>query len=136
GIYSAHLDESLRIRSFQLLLRSPQDVEVISRAPFLTARRAAWLLAIMGLMLIVPLAWVRVLRGQVQRRTHELRQEIEERKQAEFDLKNEIEERKRLEQEALVTHKKLLVASRQAGKAEVATSVLHNVGNVLNSVNV
>ena len=26
--------------------------------------------------------------------------------------------------------------SRQAGMAEVATSILHNVGNVLNSVNV
>lgn len=34
------------------------------------------------------------------------------------------------------THRDLLVASRQAGMAEVATSVLHNVGNVLNSVNV
>jgi len=33
-------------------------------------------------------------------------------------------------------HKQLLDASRQAGMAEVATSVLHNVGNVLNSVNV
>jgi signal transduction histidine kinase len=32
--------------------------------------------------------------------------------------------------------KQLLQASRQAGMAEVATSVLHNVGNVLNSVNV
>ncbi len=32
--------------------------------------------------------------------------------------------------------KQLLEASRQAGMAEVATSVLHNVGNVLNSVNV
>jgi len=28
-----------------------------------------------------------------------------------------------------------LDASRQAGQAEVASSVLHNVGNVLNSVN-
>jgi len=34
------------------------------------------------------------------------------------------------------THKDLVGASRQAGMAEVATSVLHNVGNVLNSVNV
>ena len=34
------------------------------------------------------------------------------------------------------THRKLVAASRQAGMAEVATSVLHNVGNVLNSVNV
>ena len=33
-------------------------------------------------------------------------------------------------------HKRLLETSRQAGMAEVATSVLHNVGNVLNSVNV
>jgi PAS domain S-box-containing protein len=33
-------------------------------------------------------------------------------------------------------HKQLMNASRQAGMAEVATSVLHNVGNVLNSVNV
>ena len=33
-------------------------------------------------------------------------------------------------------HKQLLATSRQAGMAEVATSVLHNVGNVLNSVNV
>lgn len=33
-------------------------------------------------------------------------------------------------------HCKLLSVSRQAGMAEVATGVLHNVGNVLNSVNV
>jgi C4-dicarboxylate-specific signal transduction histidine kinase len=33
------------------------------------------------------------------------------------------------------SHKELAEASRLAGMAEVATSVLHNVGNVLNSVN-
>jgi signal transduction histidine kinase len=33
-------------------------------------------------------------------------------------------------------HRQLLDVSRQAGMAEVATSVLHNVGNVLNSVNI
>ena len=33
-------------------------------------------------------------------------------------------------------HKDLVRASRVAGMAEVATSVLHNVGNVLNSINV
>ena len=33
-------------------------------------------------------------------------------------------------------HRKLVVAARQAGMAEVAIGVLHNVGNVLNSVNV
>jgi signal transduction histidine kinase len=33
-------------------------------------------------------------------------------------------------------HQALVVTSRQAGMAEIATNVLHNVGNVLNSVNV
>jgi PAS domain S-box-containing protein len=33
-------------------------------------------------------------------------------------------------------HKQLMAASREAGMAEVATNVLHNVGNILNSVNI
>ena len=48
----------------------------------------------------------------------------------------DITERRRAEEELERVHKQLLVASRQAGMAEVATNVLHNVGNVLNSVNV
>jgi PAS domain S-box-containing protein len=48
----------------------------------------------------------------------------------------DITERRRAEQEFDHVHKQLLVASRHAGMAEVATNVLHNVGNVLNSVNV
>ncbi len=51
-------------------------------------------------------------------------------------LREEIAERKRFEQEADKMNQQLIVASREAGMAEVATSVLHNVGNVLNSVNV
>jgi len=48
----------------------------------------------------------------------------------------DITERRFAEQELEEVHKQLLIASRQAGMAEVATNVLHNVGNVLNSVNV
>jgi PAS domain S-box-containing protein len=44
--------------------------------------------------------------------------------------------RKRAEAELAKLHAQMLVTSRQAGMAEVATGVLHNVGNVLNSVNV
>jgi PAS domain S-box-containing protein len=33
-------------------------------------------------------------------------------------------------------HRQLVDASRDAGRADVATSVLHNIGNVLNSVNI
>ena len=51
-------------------------------------------------------------------------------------LRHEIEERARAEQEVDQLHKQVLATSRQAGMAEVATGVLHNVGNVLNSVNI
>jgi signal transduction histidine kinase len=42
----------------------------------------------------------------------------------------------RAQAELQEAHQALMRASRQAGMAEVASSVLHNVGNVLNSVNV
>jgi PAS domain S-box-containing protein len=45
-------------------------------------------------------------------------------------------ERKRADLELERVHKQLMTASRQAGMAEVATNVLHNVGNILNSVNI
>jgi len=48
----------------------------------------------------------------------------------------DITERRQADAELEQVHKQLLVASRHAGMAEVATNVLHNVGNVLNSVNV
>jgi signal transduction histidine kinase len=45
-------------------------------------------------------------------------------------------ERKKAEADREELNNRLLTASRHAGMAEVATGVLHNVGNVLNSVNV
>ena len=48
----------------------------------------------------------------------------------------DITERKNAEEELEKVNRELLDTSRQAGMAEVATGVLHNVGNVLNSVNV
>lgn len=51
-------------------------------------------------------------------------------------ISEDITERKRAERELERIQRQLVSASRQAGMAEVATGVLHNVGNVLNSVNV
>lgn len=45
-------------------------------------------------------------------------------------------ERKYQELELERVNKELITASREAGMAEVATNVLHNVGNILNSVNI
>lgn len=51
-------------------------------------------------------------------------------------LQREVVERQRAEEAIKSLQPRLIEASRQAGRAEVATGVLHNVGNVLNSVNV
>ena len=51
-------------------------------------------------------------------------------------MAEEINERERLGKEKDRIHRELLATSRQAGMAEIATGVLHNVGNVLNSVNI
>jgi PAS domain S-box-containing protein len=51
-------------------------------------------------------------------------------------IHRDITERKHMEEDVEQSHKQLLQVSRKAGMAEVASSVLHNVGNVLNSVNV
>jgi signal transduction histidine kinase len=64
-----------------------------------------------------------------------------EQARAEAEAGRQVTQRLMQEQQAAAAelqnvHKQLLDASRQAGMAEVATGVLHNVGNVLNSVNV
>jgi C4-dicarboxylate-specific signal transduction histidine kinase len=69
------------------------------------------------------------LEKRVEERTSEL-------KKANADLSREIASREKAQRELEATHRQLLQISRQAGMAEVATGVLHNVGNVLNSVNV
>jgi PAS domain S-box-containing protein len=51
-------------------------------------------------------------------------------------LGTDITHRKEAEAEREKLNRALMTTSRQAGMAEVATGVLHNVGNVLNSVNV
>ena len=48
----------------------------------------------------------------------------------------DITDRKRMEDDQQKLHEQLLDTSRQLGMAEVASDVLHNVGNVLNSINV
>ena len=53
-----------------------------------------------------------------------------------YGISKDITGIKEAEEKLNAVHLQLVHASRQAGMAEVATGVLHNVGNVLNSVNV
>ena len=51
-------------------------------------------------------------------------------------LASALTSRSRVERELAESTRRLLETSRHAGMAEIATGVLHNVGNVLNSINV
>lgn len=53
-----------------------------------------------------------------------------------FGISKDVTEIKEAEAKLDQVNKQLVEASRKAGMAEIASSVLHNVGNVLNSINV
>jgi len=76
----------------------------------------------------------------IQQAQDELEAKIEQRtaqlSRANQELSREISERLRAELELESAHQQLLSSARRAGMAEIATGVLHNVGNVLNSINV
>ena len=77
---------------------------------------------------------------ELQQAHTELEVRVEQRTQqlsrTNLELLREVTERKRAEQELESMHQQFVDSARRAGMAEVATGVLHNVGNVLNSVNV
>jgi len=73
-------------------------------------------------------------RDQILHEANEnLEQRVLERTRA---LQDEIEAREQAHRELAETQRRLIQLSREAGMADVATGILHNVGNVLNSVNV
>jgi signal transduction histidine kinase len=110
-----------RINSFKLLMESPAGFVILQRPPWWTPQRALVIAAVLIAGLALASAWIGMLRHQVEARTAQLEKEIEERKRIELEME--------------LGQKKLLQASRLAGMAEVATNVLHNVGNVLNGAN-
>ena len=68
---------------------------------------------------------------------NEMLEQIHQHQAALIEANEQLEERVRQRTAELEdTHRKLVDASREAGMAQVATDVLHNVGNVLNSINV
>lgn len=69
------------------------------------------------------------LHSRVSKATMQLMKEVSERKVAE-------EKALALNMELQAIQQKLVDASRQAGMAEIAVSVLHNIGNVLNSASI
>ncbi|MBU3739439.1 MAG: hypothetical protein FGM55_10850 [Rhodoferax sp.] len=110
----------------------------------------AWISFTTAVSLLLVLLGARALLGADRR----VRVELAERKQAQDSLRQaheqletrvaqrtaeltqEVGERKRAQEELARVNAHIAEVSHRAGMAEVANSVLHNVGNVLNSVNV
>ncbi len=107
GVCSIQGTETHEPASFRLLLAQPGDVKLLHAPSWWTARHTLTLAGGLTLSVLVATGWIGLLRRQVRAQTDIIRR----------------------------NHQQLAEASRQAGMAEVATSVLHNVGNVLNSVN-
>ena len=72
-------------------------------------------------------------RQEVENSNRELEQRVQQRTR---ELENQVSAKEKALAELAEAQSSLLEVSRSAGMAEVATGVLHNVGNVLNSVNI
>jgi len=78
-----------------------------------------------------------ITRQRAQEALLEAKQTLEQRvNERTRELQEQVVAKQTALAELAETQQELIVASREAGMAEVATGVLHNVGNVLNSVNV
>jgi sensor histidine kinase regulating citrate/malate metabolism len=74
--------------------------------------------------------------GELEASRVQILQKNQELETTNTSLHVEMDQRKKAEAEKEKLYQQLMNASRQAGMADVASSVLHNVGNVLNSINV
>ena len=137
-------------KSFRLLLRLPRDLQVLSQPLWLNLRRLLWMLGGVGVTGTLALGWNlalakknRLLREQVLERqraeaallhaNETLEQRVQERTR---ELRQQMTAKEKAHAELTEAQQSLIETSRLAGMAEVATGVLHNVGNVLNSVNI
>ena len=78
-----------------------------------------------------------IARHRVQTALVEAKETLEQRVlERTRELREQIEAKDRAHAELATAQQRLIEFSREAGMAEIATGVLHNVGNVLNSVNV
>ncbi len=101
-------------------------------------RERAWESAELdSLRAIVDLLGATIVRQRAQAALIEANNTLEHRvTERTRELVSEVEAKEQARAELAAAQQQLIAASRQAGMAEIASGVLHNVGNVLNSVNV
>ncbi|MBL9127122.1 MAG: hypothetical protein JNL97_05730 [Verrucomicrobiales bacterium] len=142
GVYAREGDGT-EAEGFRVRLRTVDDVVVRQPAAWWTPARLWRVVAVGTAVFLVALAYgiqatrknrqLREARADLERLNAELEQRVSGRT---AELREEIAAKERAHAELKQTQRQLIEASRQAGMADVATAILHDVGNVLNSVNV
>ncbi len=69
GVCAVKADENGNPLDFELVLRSPADVQVLFSAPWLTVQSAQIILFIVGLAMLAFVGWVAILRRRVRQQT-------------------------------------------------------------------
>jgi signal transduction histidine kinase len=143
GVYRVQRDEHGNPRSFLLNLRDGSDVRVLAPPPWWTLHRLLLVLSGVVLVSLFAFLWALVIQRknslllQAQTKLRTAHDQLEERvRERTRELREEVVAKERAHTKLSEAQQRLLFASRQAGMAEVATGILHNIGNVLNSVNV
>lgn len=86
------------IASFELLVNSPSDINVLARPPWWTLRRLLVIVGALACVLAATVLWITQLHRQVEERTAELGRQIQERQRAEHQRAME-QERARIAQD-------------------------------------
>jgi diguanylate cyclase (GGDEF)-like protein len=68
GVCAANADEAHEARSFEILLRSPADLVILENAPWWTPAHAAWVVALLVLVVVGMFGWLAVVGRQASLR--------------------------------------------------------------------
>ena len=91
GICSVRADENGNASEFRIILRSPRDIAVLARPPWLNASRALSLLGLLAAVIVGALVWVLSLRRRVLHQTGVIRRQIESEAHLEQSYRSLIE---------------------------------------------
>jgi signal transduction histidine kinase len=143
GVYEIQSDDYGKPVSFVLRLRSWNDIKLVERPPWWTPGKMLWLLLGSTGVAAVGLLWgmgisrknklLKLMQTDLQTANNNLELRVQDRT---HELEKQVVSKERARAALFAAQKNLIITSRKAGMAEVATGILHNVGNVLNSVNV
>lgn len=85
GVYQVEYDEYKRPHAVRFLLRSPQDIQILSRPSWLTMERALTAIGVLVVGLVLGFSWVFALRRRVRQQTGQISEQIESEKAARLE---------------------------------------------------